>query len=352
MSKINIAFDWPQNIETAWSGTAYSILCELKKNHDVNIIDLKINFFQKLIIKILNFFKLRWLAIIFELKSNRKIIINKKISGSIFQFSTNYFSTKDITFCYIDCSYRYLYELRKENKNLYKSSGFRFNIIDLKILAKYQDNCFKKMTNIFVMSKNLYNFFDKHYEKIFMKKVIHVGGGINIDKNRIEIKEKEKSFLFVGKDYKRKSCELVIDAFNTISKNDASIKLYIIGPRKKLFDYNNKNIIQLGEQPFSVVQDYMNRSKVFVMPSKFEAYGLAFIEALVSGCIIIGTDEFEMKYFINRENGYTTKLNIEDLSKKMKLAINNDELTNKIIFNKEKYLKKYSWDSVVKRMGL
>ena len=88
------------------------------------------------------------------------------------------------------------------------------------------------------------------------------------------------------------------------------------------------------------------------MPSKFEAYGLVFAEALIYGLPVIGRDAFSMLDFVNGdENGYLLKYDSpEELAMLMESAILNDELRKRVISNREKYIEQYSWKSVAKRM--
>lgn len=91
---------------------------------------------------------------------------------------------------------------------------------------------------------------------------------------------------------------------------------------------------------------------VFCMPSKFEAYGLVFPEALSFGLPCIGRNAFEMPYFI--EEGITGELlktdSAEDLCGLMKRTLCNVEMSARVRNKREFYVTEYSWDTVAKRI--
>ena len=108
----------------------------------------------------------------------------------------------------------------------------------------------------------------------------------------------------------------------------------------------------LGLKSTTELAEYFNICDVFVMPSKFEAYGIVFAEALIYGLPIIGRDAFAMIDFVQQgKNGFLLESNsVEELAKLMYDAITDSNMRNYVIANKEKYLEKYSWQAVVERM--
>lgn len=182
-------------------------------------------------------------------------------------------------------------------------------------------------------------------------KVHHVGGGSNIDVSKIDGTSKNgKRFLFVGRDFDRKNGPLVVEAFKKIYETDKSYELYIIGPEK--INCICEGIRFLGNLSYDEVAYYFNLCDVFCMPSKFEAYGLVFVEALIYGLPCIGRNAYEMPYFI--EDGVTGYLlndeNAKKLSELMLNLINNKEIINNVLSKREYYIKEYSWDTVAERI--
>ena len=180
-------------------------------------------------------------------------------------------------------------------------------------------------------------------------------GGTNVPVNLIDSSKKiGNKFLFVGKDFERKNGKLVVDAFQILNdKHNGQYELYIAGPKEwPLEKAIPEDVHFLGLKNTDELAEYYNLCDIFVMPSKFEAYGLVFAEALIYGLPTIGRDAFSMRDFVNSgENGYLLKSNsAEELAMLMESAILDDELRKRVISDREKYIEQYSWQSVAKRM--
>ncbi|MDD6966674.1 MAG: glycosyltransferase family 4 protein [Firmicutes bacterium] len=347
---INVAFPWPKDdITKAWSGSAYQIKCQLEKDYDVNIIDTTLPPLGLRIVSFLVRLNLRGLAKLISLSWMSRIVNKKSIAGDLFTFDTIRYKKGNV-YWYSDCSYSYLYKLSKEQPELFKYTNFSYSKLECKLLKKFQDAFFYKCKAIFVMGQHLKDHFDNEYDREIAQKVFAVGGGINFSSNAIQAIDKENSFIFVGKDFIRKSGDLVINAFNELNKEKKDIVLYIIGPSQKPENCDNENIKFLGELPFSETKKYFEKSKVFVMPSRFEAYGLVFLEALCCGCVLIAQDNFEMHYFVNKNNGLFTKLTVDDLKLQMKTAIEDQNMQHYVVEQNQFYCKSFSWDAVYNRM--
>ena len=98
---------------------------------------------------------------------------------------------------------------------------------------------------------------------------------------------------------------------------------------------------------------YFNLCDVFCMPSKFEAYGLVFVEALIFGLPCIGANRFEMPYFIeDSKTGYLLKSDhAEELADLMEKALQNREMKMTVKNRRDWYAKEYSWETVASRIA-
>lgn len=134
------------------------------------------------------------------------------------------------------------------------------------------------------------------------EKVYAVGAGVNVDVNKVDYSRKTgRRILFVGRDFERKNGPLVLEAFRVLRTRMADAELYIAGPRG--IGSTNDNVLYLGDLSRDDLSEVFNLCDVFCMPSKFEAYGMVFPEALCYGLPCIGRDAFEIPYFI--EDGKT-----------------------------------------------
>ena len=89
------------------------------------------------------------------------------------------------------------------------------------------------------------------------------------------------------------------------------------------------------------------------MPSKHDAYGLVFVEALCFGLPCIGKNICAMPEFIQPgKNGYLIdRDDADELAGVMeKLLLNGREIAAAVQRDKEYYLETYAWDSVADRI--
>ena len=91
-------------------------------------------------------------------------------------------------------------------------------------------------------------------------------------------------------------------------------------------------------------------SKIFIMPSQWEAFGISMLQAMAQGNAIISTKTEGGKFLIKeKENGFLFNYgNIDELKQKLNLLIKNDKLRNKISKNNIKKAKQFLWQDIVK----
>jgi glycosyltransferase involved in cell wall biosynthesis len=83
------------------------------------------------------------------------------------------------------------------------------------------------------------------------------------------------------------------------------------------------------------------------MPSKYETFGLVYIEALSQGLPIIYTNGQGVSgYFKNGTVGYGVKPNnVTDIADKIELIMNNFDSMS---LNSPKFAQEFSWDNIAK----
>ena len=114
--------------------------------------------------------------------------------------------------------------------------------------------------------------------------------------------------LFVGRFDRHKGGDLMIDAFSEVAREFPGTRLCFIGPDRGipgddgkwcgLADYLRKRIPRaqesgrvewLGQQPSSVVAKFRRLSRVTVVCSRYETFGLTATEAMAHGCPLVVT---------------------------------------------------------------
>ncbi|MEK6943396.1 MAG: glycosyltransferase family 4 protein [Nanoarchaeota archaeon] len=199
--------------------------------------------------------------------------------------------------------------------------------------------------------------------------VIPMGVDIDIFKKRAIKKpakySKNKLLVFVGRLSDQKGLQYVIEAMPAILSHDDSVKLIVIGEgpyEKELRQKIKLNSVQgnvdfLGALPSSDVSKYYNMADIFILPSLSnktgtEALGLSLLEAMSSGCAVIGTDVGGIKFVIkNSVNGIIIKQKSSDkISKAVVSLLDNPKKRELLGKNASAFVKNnYSWQEISKK---
>lgn len=110
------------------------------------------------------------------------------------------------------------------------------------------------------------------------------------------------SLLFLGKDFHRKGGDLVVAAMIALRRDyDPDLTLTIAGPATWPLDGPPPEGVRfLGRVPPAAVTPLLDAHDLLVLPSRFEAFGIVFAEALSRGLPCVGRDAFAMPEVIRR----------------------------------------------------
>lgn len=357
--KLGFICKWGKKKEDTWSGTPYGLYKELSKIYDIYDIDTGNtpkdlgSFLCKVKYKLdsllgkngmtdMNLFRMHVTS-----PRIRKLLKSQDIPCLMFEEILYDYPGK--MYIYQDLFAEYVKMIVDSDSELFSVSGYA-NCSKKSIYrrAEIQADFYGKVEKIFTMGKWLEKCLVDEYH-FPANKVVHVGGGINLDASKIDYSLKNgHRILFVGRDFKRKNGQLVLDAFRILKSHDPEAELYIAGPKN--LDVQMDGVYLLGNLSSDQLCHYFNLCDVFCMPSKFEAYGLVFIEALVFGLPCIGRDAYEMPYFIEEnKTGYLLREESPHvLAELMLQALNNKEMHQNVRNKQEYYMKEYSWETVAK----
>jgi N-acetyl-alpha-D-glucosaminyl L-malate synthase BshA len=176
---------------------------------------------------------------------------------------------------------------------------------------------------------------------------------INIRQN-FGINYEDVVILFVGYLDEFKGIFELINAFNTISKDNKNVKLLMVGagPKKKnLLKILKKRrienkVIFTGRIDHQKIHNYYQAADIFVLPSYTEGGGppLVIMEAMACALPIIATKVGGIPEGVeNYVNGFLVSAkNVDELSKKLDILIKDDNLRNKFGNNSLDKISKHS----------
>ncbi|BFI73733.1 D-inositol-3-phosphate glycosyltransferase [Nanoarchaeota archaeon] len=196
-------------------------------------------------------------------------------------------------------------------------------------------------------------------KKLGFERVYVIHNGIN--RKNIIIDKKENAIVYLGRIMKYKRIEHIILSFYLVKKKVKDAKLYIIGREKnkkylnKLKELVNKlklkDVYFLGYVDENKKEEILKKSKVIVMTSVVEGWGIGIIEGNSYGCVSIGYNVRGLKDSIkNNYSGFLVENNnIKELSNKIIELLENEELFNKMSKNSIEYSKNFDWDKSARK---
>jgi len=245
--------------------------------------------------------------------------------------------------------------INKILKEEYRKYGINFSI-DKRII-KRELNEYQQSNIILVPSKFAQNTFRKY--NIFKTKVITFPS----DNGIFKLINKKKKFnsdkfkiIYVGSLSLRKGLPYLLDAFNRL--NFKGKELHLVGLKTsdyRLFKHKidfSKTILH-GHLSQSKVNELLNKSDVFVMPSLEEGAAIAVAQAMNTGLPVIVTKNTGWEEVVRKKStGYVIDIrNSKILYQKLNHLIKNKSILEKFSRNSLKYSKNKTWDNYVSQLN-
>lgn len=194
---------------------------------------------------------------------------------------------------------------------------------------------------------------DYYINEISDVKVVYIPNAIDSLPNK-KSTLKDNNIISVGRFSKEKGFDDLIDIFKKVNDFIPNSKLYLIGDgdqadiiRQKVRNYKlDEKVIMPGFLSQSEIEKYYVKSKLYVMTSHTESFGLVLIEAMAYGIPCIAFDSASgPREIINKNNGILIEnrekdkmsMHIIDLLNNSKMLKN---ISNGTIETSKKYLLK------------
>lgn len=204
------------------------------------------------------------------------------------------------------------------------------------LISRYVEKSFSSAEKVICVSEGLKKSIEKYTSNITI-----IGNVIDMDNfyPREIPSSNKKNFSFLTVCYmkdraqlEKKGIDLLIKAFSKIVKSypDSELRIGGLGEAVEIvrswsIEYNvEKNIKYLGGLKRAQVADEMNKCDCFVLPSRYETFGVVYVEAMACGKPVIATRTGGPDSFIEKFNGILIENeNIEELHSAMEFQINN-----------------------------
>jgi glycosyltransferase involved in cell wall biosynthesis len=232
----------------------------------------------------------------------------------------------------------------------------------LKLALAYERDVYAGMDLIFTMSEYLRQSFINDFG-VPESKVVTIGAGINL-KAIPEVREQKdystEQILFVGADFDWKGGHQLLEAFRRVHSKRPNATLHIVGPhhREALGQLGNgvvfhgfldqRDPIQVG-----ILQQLFSDAALFVMPSLYEPFGIAPLEAMAYQVPCILTNCWAFPEMV--EPGVNGELvepgDLESLAERIHYLLDRPDLLRQYgARGREIAMQRYTWDSVVSKL--
>lgn len=215
-----------------------------------------------------------------------------------------------------------------------------------------EENVYQGAAYIFPMSNIVKRSLIKDYG-VGKEKIVVVGAGPNVKippPNRSG-SDKDKTILFVGKDFAAKGGQTLLEAFDLVRKEVKGAKLVVVGA--KYPDIKKQGVEFRGGVSSENMGRIYKEATIFVLPTFREAFGISFLEAMAHKLPCIGSKIEAIPEIIeDGRTGYIVAAGDHlKLAKRIVSLLNDKDLIRKM---GEKGYRKvvgfYNWDLVAEQI--
>lgn len=244
----------------------------------------------------------------------------------------------------------YIVAIRNTDINIFFKYFFFLRKHGIKIMENADRIIFLSPT---YKNKCLEGYIPLKKRKLIEEKCTVIPNGINKFwiENFVDLKEKHKEIrlIYVGSIDKNKNVITTILACKKLLLQGYEVKFTVVGDIKIKTDELNETFINhIPYSPKEEIIKYFAESDIFIMPSKYETFGLVYAEALSQGLPVIYTKGQGFDEQIpDGEVGHSVKYNdADEIAEKIILIYNNyDNYSSKI----KDYIQKFDWGNIADR---
>jgi starch synthase len=245
------------------------------------------------------------------------------------------------------------------------SSGFSdatpLTHADLEAIARREARVYRGAAALFPLSERLRRSFIEDFA-IAPDRVRAIYAGPNFDVARVPAPAESRpahppTVLFVGRQYHRKGGDVLVESFRQLRKWLPDARLTIAGLPPGYID--EAGVTCLGdldkgtEAGWRALSDAYASADVFALPTRFEPFGIAFVEAMHFGLPCVGPQAWAVPEIIaDGETGFTVPVDdAERLTDRLlKLLITPDLARRMGDAARARAQELYTWPQVVSRM--
>jgi glycosyltransferase involved in cell wall biosynthesis len=228
---------------------------------------------------------------------------------------------------------------------------------------QYEKSVYQSMHCVLTMSEYLRQSFLHDFD-VPPERVVTIGGGINQESLPPPAPNKaydRPEILFVGVEFARKGGWNLLAAFKAVVQRFPQAQLHLVGPRELTIPPDQQKGVTyhgyLSKAEAAGAQKLAQlyaRCSLFVMPSLYEPFGIAPLEAMSHGIPCIVTGDWALREMV--EPGVTGEWvgagSVEDLVEQIGSCLSDPGRLQRMgVAGRERVLQRYTWEKVVQRLA-
>ena len=233
---------------------------------------------------------------------------------------------------------------------------------ELSRVIEQQSRVYQQAAGVFTISERLARSFVEDFG-LDPARVHSIHAGPNLDISRIPTSPaatmpgRPPTILFVGAQFERKGGDILLRAFRKVRATIQGARLLIVGPER--LEVAEPGVVCLGylrqDDPgdWSRLVDAYEQSDVFCLPTRYEPFGIVFVEAMHFGLPCVGTDTWAIPEIIREgETGYMVPVDDEiNLADRLVFLLSNPENARQMgIAGRRLAQTHFTWAATIQRM--
>ncbi len=256
------------------------------------------------------------------------------------------------------------------DSDISKKHNLKCKVVDALLLNR----CNKKKTTVFTKSELA----TESIKKRGFGKVITLGVGLDLERfnksegtdsdfynqlNTLKDNENLKYLLYIGVLEDRRNIKFLFDVFSDVLKTAENTRLVLIGKGnkeyvKECFDYAKSldicdKIIYREALPQNELKQIYSVCDVFLLPTKFEIFGMVLLEAMAFGIPVVSSHNGGSSTLIINDDYGTILCEFDKgiWSNAVVKYLNDQSLVNTVSKNaSERVLNHFNWDSIATKI--
>jgi glycosyltransferase involved in cell wall biosynthesis len=209
--------------------------------------------------------------------------------------------------------------------------------------------------------------FQRHVPRIDKNKIVTIYNGIDkkyrpypveAQKLKEQLNIQGPVLLYIGRITSYKGVNHIIEAYKIVKNEIPNLNLVIGGKPDYLMEKEYKNwkevhedVFFMGYLPEDEVPFYFSMGDIFLTySSSSEGFGLTPLEAISCGTPVICSSISVYREILRDNALFVPPGEPIKLAEKINILLKDEELRNNLVKNAQNYIKKYSWNTVGKRL--